>query len=47
MTNASVEQVVTAVEGQTLTLKYKDGEKKIFVPAKAPIVLTCRGIRAI
>ena len=47
MTNASVEQVVTAVDGQTLTLKYKDGEKKIFVPAKAPIVLTCRGIRAI
>jgi hypothetical protein len=38
MTNASVEQVVTAVDGQTLTLKYKDGEKKIFVPAKAPIV---------
>ena len=38
MTNASVEQVVTAVDGQMLTLKYKDGEKKIFVPAKAPIV---------
>jgi hypothetical protein len=38
MTNASVEQVVTAVDGQTLTLKYKGGEKKIFVPAKAPIV---------
>src|SRR5215510_10300272 len=31
MTNANVEQVVTAVDGQTLTLKYKDGEKKIFV----------------
>jgi hypothetical protein len=38
MTNANVEQVVTAVNGQTLTLKYKDGEKKIFVPASAPIV---------
>jgi hypothetical protein len=38
MTNANVEQVVTAVDGQTLTLKYKDGEKKIFVPASAPIV---------
>jgi hypothetical protein len=38
MTNANVEQVVTAVEGRTLTLKYKDGEKKIFVPADAPIV---------
>jgi len=32
MTNANVEQVVTAVDGQTLTLKYKDGEKKIIVP---------------
>ncbi len=38
MTNANVEQVVTAVDGQTLTLKYKDGEKKIFVPANTPIV---------
>jgi hypothetical protein len=38
MTNANVDQVVTAVDGQTLTLKYKDGEKKIFVPANTPIV---------
>ena len=34
MTNANVDQVVTAVDGQTLTLKYKDGEKRIFVPAR-------------
>src|SRR5262245_19777046 len=39
MTNANVEQVVTAVDGRTLTLKYKDGEKKIFVPADTPIVI--------
>jgi hypothetical protein len=32
MTNANVEQVVSAVDGRTLTLKYKDGEKKITVP---------------
>jgi Domain of unknown function (DUF5666) len=38
MTNANVDQVVTAVDGQTLTLKYKDGEKKIFVPADTPVV---------
>jgi hypothetical protein len=38
MTNANVDEVVTAVDGQTLTLKYKDGEKKIFVPADTPIV---------
>src|SRR5262249_59913041 len=37
MTNANVEQVVTAVDGQTLTLKYNDGEKKIFDPADTPI----------
>jgi hypothetical protein len=43
MTNANVEQVVTAVDGQTLTLKYKDGEKKIFVPADAPIVTYAPG----
>jgi hypothetical protein len=38
MTNANVEQVVSAVDGRTLTLKYKDGEKKITVPVNAPIV---------
>jgi transposase len=29
MTNGNVEQVVTGVDGETLTVKYKDGEKKI------------------
>jgi Domain of unknown function (DUF5666) len=43
MTNANVEQLVTAVDGQTLTLKYKDGEKKIFVPANTPIVVYVQG----
>jgi hypothetical protein len=38
MTNANVEQVVSAVDGRTLTLKYKDGEKKITVGANTPIV---------
>ncbi len=38
MTNANVEQVVSAVDGRTLTLKHKDGETKITVPANAPIV---------
>src|SRR3954470_17086525 len=31
--------MVSAVDGQTLTLKYKDGERKIFVPANTPIVV--------
>jgi hypothetical protein len=38
MTNANVEQTVTGIDGRTLTLKYKDGEKKITVPLDAPIV---------
>jgi hypothetical protein len=43
MTNANVERIVTAVDGQTLMLKYKDGEKKIFVPVNAPIVAYAPG----
>ena len=38
MTNAAVTQQVKKVEGNTLTLKYKDGEKTIVVPADAPVV---------
>jgi outer membrane lipoprotein SlyB len=38
MTNANVEHMVSAVDGQTLTLKYKDGEKKIVVPPETTIV---------
>ena len=43
MTNANVEQSVTGVDGQALTLKYKDGEKKIIVPPEAPIVAPTPG----
>jgi hypothetical protein len=43
MTNANVEQAVTAVDGPTLTLKYKDGEKKIFIPTTTPIVAYAQG----
>ena len=42
MTNANVEQVeqvaVEKVQGQMLTLKYKDGQQKIFIPPGTPIV---------
>ena len=38
MTNANVEQTVAGVDGQTLTLKYKDGEKKILVTPDTMIV---------
>jgi len=38
MTNATVDTMVAGTDGRTLTVKYKDGEKKILVPADAPIV---------
>ena len=38
MTNANVEKTVAGVDGRTLTLKYKDGEKKIVVPPDIPVV---------
>ena len=38
MTNATVADVVAAAKDRVLTLRYKDGEKKVYVPEKAPIV---------
>ena len=38
MTNATVDQKVEATDGQTLTVKYKDGEKKVTVGPDTPIV---------
>jgi len=43
MTNANVEQVATGVDGQTLSVKYKDGEKKLVVPTDVPIVTYVTG----
>jgi hypothetical protein len=38
MTNGNVERSVASADGQVLTLKFKDGEKKIVVPPDTPIV---------
>jgi hypothetical protein len=38
MTNATVAQMVKGVEGDEITLKYKDGEKKIVVAPNTTIV---------
>jgi hypothetical protein len=38
MTNATVAEIVSRVDGARLTLKYKDGEKTVTVPPEAPIV---------
>jgi hypothetical protein len=37
MTNATVDTTVAGVDGQVVTVKYKDGEKKIVVPPEATI----------
>jgi hypothetical protein len=38
MTNGTVDQTSASADGQVLTLKYKEGEKKVVVPADCPIV---------
>lgn len=38
MTNATVDTTVAGVDGQVLTVKYRDGEKKIVVPPEATIL---------
>jgi len=38
MTNANVDQTVNGNDGQTLTVKYKDGEKKILVTSDTAVV---------
>jgi hypothetical protein len=43
MTNANVEATVASNDGQMLTLKYKDGEKKIILPPGIPIVTFAAG----
>jgi hypothetical protein len=43
MTNGTVEQSAASSDGQVLTLKYKDGEKKIVVPSDTPIVVYVPG----
>src|SRR5205823_1524128 len=46
MTNGNVEQTVAGTDGQSLTIKYKDGEKKFTVPADTPIVVYVPGERS-
>jgi hypothetical protein len=38
MTNADVQSTVAGVDGQSMTVKYSDGEKKITVPPDTPVV---------
>ncbi len=43
MTNADVESTVASTDGQTIMVKYKDGEKKVIVPPNTPIVAFAPG----
>jgi hypothetical protein len=38
MTNATVAETVKGTDGQSILVKYKDGEKKVVVPPDTPIV---------
>jgi hypothetical protein len=38
MTNATVAETVKSVEGQVVTVKYKDGEKRIIIPPDSRIL---------
>jgi hypothetical protein len=46
MTNANVESTVAGVDGQTITVRYKDGEKKVVVSPATPIVSYTPGERS-
>jgi hypothetical protein len=45
MTNANVDSTVAGVDGQTIMVKYKDGEKKVIVPPNTNIVAFTPGNR--
>jgi hypothetical protein len=46
MTNANVEQTVAGVDGPVLSVKYKDGEKKILVTPETQVVTYVMGDKA-
>ena len=46
MTNANVEQTVAGVDGQLLSVKYKDGEKKLLVTPETVVVTYVAGDKA-
>jgi hypothetical protein len=46
MTNATVAETVKSVDGQVVTLKYKDGDKRIVIPPDARILAYLPGTRS-
>jgi hypothetical protein len=47
MTNATVAELVSAPQGRTMKLRYKDGEKTVVVPDNVPIVTFKPGDRSL
>jgi len=47
MTNATVAAVTPVAKGRSMTLRYKDGEKTIFVPEGIPVVTLQPGDRSL
>lgn len=47
MTNATVADLARSPQGRTLTLRYKDGEKKVVVPDGVPVVTFKPGSEAL
>ena len=47
MTNATVTAVTAGAKGRSMTLRYKDGEKTIFVPEGIPVVTMQPGDRSL
>jgi hypothetical protein len=43
MTNAYVENIVTGKDGQTIMVKYKDGEKKVLITPQTAITAVAPG----
>jgi hypothetical protein len=46
MTNGTVGNAVTSVDGHAINIKYRDGEKKIVVPPGVPVVRYVIGTKA-
>ena len=47
MTNATVASITPGAKGRSMTLRYKDGEKTIFVPEGIPVVTLQPGDRSL
>ena len=46
MTNATVEETVTSVDGQVVMVRYQGGEKKVVIPSDATILAYSQGDRS-